>query len=381
MIGLYYPFIHFRDDNWLKFALIYFSQVARIVPDGFTTHDSDDVKRVQQELNAVIPAPPFSGGTEVAEDFLRFVKNSATELRNKYDVSKANGWPIDQHTRAHAPPGTDPRFSYIFHDKFAPELGDRLVHEQLGVRGEGRDTRWIGVHADIARVYMTSMAESIGKATGYKPVSDQVKSLEEVGERNDARYTQLLLRPNAQKPENLISAEAIGVVALKTVIPANLANVPMQKIIRFRRKFERELSDFQDWTHKTAKTLVEQTGGVTSPTAMNHHLEKLNIEKKVDDLRAQLKDVGIEAAASALCIKIGAIAAGAVFAQDINKTAWDVAGTAIAAIPLAVKTRREAKKLVSGNFAAYLLHAEENLTPRTFLQRLSTLSRKGAAGI
>jgi hypothetical protein len=42
--ALYYPFIHFPDDEWVKLAALYWNRIARIVPPGYTTHDSPVVK-------------------------------------------------------------------------------------------------------------------------------------------------------------------------------------------------------------------------------------------------------------------------------------------------------------------------------------------------
>jgi hypothetical protein len=42
--ALYYPYIHIRDANWLKAALLTFPQVRRIVPRDFTLDDPDEVR-------------------------------------------------------------------------------------------------------------------------------------------------------------------------------------------------------------------------------------------------------------------------------------------------------------------------------------------------
>lgn len=34
-IGLYYPYIHFRDEKWMKIAALYWPRMARVVPHGF----------------------------------------------------------------------------------------------------------------------------------------------------------------------------------------------------------------------------------------------------------------------------------------------------------------------------------------------------------
>lgn len=48
--ALYYPYIHIRDENWLKGTLLGFQQVRRIVPNKFTIKDQA-ITRAYTELN------------------------------------------------------------------------------------------------------------------------------------------------------------------------------------------------------------------------------------------------------------------------------------------------------------------------------------------
>jgi hypothetical protein len=57
-LGLYYPFIQFRSDAWLKLAALYWDQVGRIVPPGYAVRDSETVRRLQGELDFVADLPP-----------------------------------------------------------------------------------------------------------------------------------------------------------------------------------------------------------------------------------------------------------------------------------------------------------------------------------
>jgi hypothetical protein len=270
MIGLYYPYIHFQDENWLKLALIYWSKISRIVPASFLTHDSKDVRLVQSELGAIVNSSPHDSAT--ADDFVKFIIENADALRAKYGIANANKWPVQTDTLARAPEGTDARFSFIFHEKLGDELRNVLLHEGLGIWGEGSgpsfDPRWVGVHPEIAAVYMTSMAESIARASGFSLLSDEVTSHVVVGERSINRLAEMLLneRFEARDP-NLITHEAVAVMALKTVLPLDLASIPMKKIVQFRNKHATELADFQTWVHAATKSLNDITHSVTSPEA------------------------------------------------------------------------------------------------------------------
>ncbi|MEK7994651.1 MAG: hypothetical protein AAB403_12675 [Planctomycetota bacterium] len=54
--ALYYPYIHIRDENWLKGAILGFQQVRRIVPARFTVKD-EAITRPYAELEG--PAGPL----------------------------------------------------------------------------------------------------------------------------------------------------------------------------------------------------------------------------------------------------------------------------------------------------------------------------------
>jgi hypothetical protein len=38
--ALYFPYVHIRDDEWLKAAALYWPSVRRLVPHGYAKHDS-----------------------------------------------------------------------------------------------------------------------------------------------------------------------------------------------------------------------------------------------------------------------------------------------------------------------------------------------------
>ena len=46
---LYYPHIEFQNEAWVKSSLLLWDHVYRIVPDGYTPDDSDEVKALLEE--------------------------------------------------------------------------------------------------------------------------------------------------------------------------------------------------------------------------------------------------------------------------------------------------------------------------------------------
>src|SRR4051812_29243664 len=73
-LGLYYPYIHFKDDAWVKLSALYWEHMARIVPEGYAVHDSDTVKRLSGELNFVHDLKPGPEKETVGKEFNDFIR-------------------------------------------------------------------------------------------------------------------------------------------------------------------------------------------------------------------------------------------------------------------------------------------------------------------
>jgi hypothetical protein len=51
-IGLYFPYFHFPNDDWVKVSALYWDKLYRIVPYGYQTkRDSDLVKALSDSEN------------------------------------------------------------------------------------------------------------------------------------------------------------------------------------------------------------------------------------------------------------------------------------------------------------------------------------------
>jgi hypothetical protein len=71
--GLYYPYLHFQDEGWLKAAALYWDGMNRIVPYGARLDDSDEVKRFEQD-GFVARQDPYEAAYEIAEPFRELLR-------------------------------------------------------------------------------------------------------------------------------------------------------------------------------------------------------------------------------------------------------------------------------------------------------------------
>src|SRR5258706_10807766 len=53
--ALYYPFIHFKSDRWLKLSALYWDDMSRIVPSRYQPEDTQTVKDLGDFVKTVRP--------------------------------------------------------------------------------------------------------------------------------------------------------------------------------------------------------------------------------------------------------------------------------------------------------------------------------------
>ena len=179
-IGLYHPFIHFKDDDWLKLSALYWDRMARIVPhsywsDQHTTalaKDSSVTRALIDNLDYVVNIRPNEVTYPVSELFTQLLTAHAAELRKRYDVGKAETWPFDPVTASYAQL-RNPHLAYVNSAKLNEYLAQQLQQEHLALQHNEGDEVWIGMHSRLAAVYMAALAEEIAVVNRLTPAAEE----------------------------------------------------------------------------------------------------------------------------------------------------------------------------------------------------------------
>ena len=82
---LYYPFIHFRDEGWLKLSTLYWDDVTRIVPRAYAPRDGRDV-RALEDAGVLKRVDPAKYEEPVSDLFRVLLARHAAKLARRYDV-------------------------------------------------------------------------------------------------------------------------------------------------------------------------------------------------------------------------------------------------------------------------------------------------------
>jgi hypothetical protein len=428
-IGLYYPFIHFRDEEWLKLAALYWSNMGRIVPHGHRLHDSRVVRQLSDELGFVVNINPAEGARRIAPVFWEALKEHGPALQKRYGVSARHPYrgsserPVlieraiaGRSEQLEEPPSTwfssgrPPNkkdhwrrrgdLAYIAIEKIDPRLVFRLVRMDLVevIETDRRWSPWLGMHPLLAAVYMTALAEELADINQFEPVADNAVSHVAVSGWSVPRLVQVLLGETsslettgplkAPRPSAGEVPDMLGILAIKSVVPQNLDAVPIEKFIKIRRQYGDELVAFRERLEQVG-TSLGAVGSVKDATALQVHLEAAYQEllrPDLDRLRKDLNTFGLDTVSAVFNVRVALPLAATSLAElaklPIPGGPVVAAGGAVAFsfVEVLRAMRRKAQQQVESSPAAYLLHLQEGLQPVNIVKQVRRVIRTFLTG-
>ncbi|MET8809152.1 DUF6236 family protein [Streptomyces sp. NPDC004546] len=390
-VGLYYPYVRVRDELWIKTAALYMPKLARIVPSGYHLVDSPTVRALNDELGFVESVDPMRIAQQLAPVFLDLLEQYEPALRRWYriagdagDLSSIGEHPRRQDSRPHQPwalratlPWQRAEGGQALTEIHCGEVDDRLraalLDSGLAVQSS---PRWITMDAALAWVYKYSLVEEIARDTSYSPLTDQPSSHIAYGSSDsDGLASALLGEPVAALTDD--DLRTVGLLALRIVTPENLADVPVQKIIRIRSKNRDLFDSFSAEVTRTMDELAEELATVTVQEARELQVAA-RVEKRfaqpLRELRRAMNALRIDTAFSAADLKFSlpsVIGAGALGTIENQPVLGATVGAAFGLAKLGHSAAKQRRSLLNDSPVAYLLSVERGLIPATLLQRLT----------
>jgi hypothetical protein len=241
-IALYYPYIHIRDSTWLKYAALYWPVVTRLVPDTYRTADSPIAAefvraKVLSDLSTESALPDDSG-------FFAMVSSRADELRARFGITKRDGWAFHDRGDPSAGRNADPRLTYLHYSKFSARFADLIERTGLGETYHGDHGSWLGMHPELAAVYMCLLVNNLAQLESLHPVTDQSLPHDALLEWDAGRITEVLLGLAPRPPHRDVTQQFMT-AAVQTVVPEGLADVPVEKILELRETFPKDFHRFR----------------------------------------------------------------------------------------------------------------------------------------
>jgi len=280
-------------------------------------------------------------------------------------------WPLDSVTAATEPPSADPHLAYIYPTKMQPSLARTLVNAGLAEFGPSHPDIGLGLHPQLANVYMLTLARTAAKNTGYHPVTDETRNHVGMAACTLAALVEALLgKVEVASPiDRRSEAESLLLnMAFTAVMPVNLEHVPMEKIIEVRNTWSTERWQFQEGL-KTILNGLGENLNVLETDAYRRHIEE-EFEKKVmhplEGLKKQLARANLGAVAGSFSLTT-VVPAGALLATLPPEVAWfgAIATLALGLYKLLSAHRAKQEELMKSP-VAYLVRLERELPPSSF---------------
>lgn len=416
-IGLYYPYVHFRSDEWLKLSALYLPKMARMVPSGYPVRDSETVKILSGELDFIVDIDPKAAVSEIEPMFRRVVRHHEDLLRERYGVWfddmvagtdpdlvewvewHVGGFRISRDWREgggllfigepRTPFSRDlgPRSHLSIRDSAAPITGlclsqvgarlrRRLVRTHLAISREEMSP-WLGVHPNFAWVYTCVLADTLARRNGFTLTTDQATTHMLEPQWTEGGVAAALLQPQAG-PSRADVAGVVGALAMRLVTPANLRDIPARKIVEVRKRYAADFNAFTGLVESVGKDLTEFLSEVQEPEALKAYLEgavECEFTQVLDALRNDLRQANIDHGFTAASMKFelpaAALSTGAgLWANSPVVAGAGAVGFGLLSLRNALKARR--REVLAPSAASYLLQVERDLTPRSLLGRMGS---------
>jgi hypothetical protein len=399
--GLYYPFIHFKDDGWLKLTALYWDKMARIVPSSYrrvggsriVLERDSYVTRELAEIDFIRNVSPSEVTYPVSLLWQQLLSRHAADLRTEYDVAKRDTWEPDPATAAYAQ-HRDPRLAYVHSSKLDEALVRQLQSESLAMAHNEGGEIWAGVHPRLAAVYMSALAEEVATANGHHPLTDEtLDHVAATGWSLPRLAAALLGRPAIADDATLLGPEAdasrgihdelnasLALVSIRTVVPKDVSALSVRTIDEIRQRFGEELTRLQKFIDGLAADLPQLTEQA-DPTTIVDHVQLTHdkeIKPLVDDLGSQLRSAGIDTALSAMSTSVAMPAALALLPAG---PVVSVGAVALSVIPVVRAKRRQGREAYERSPVAYLYRLEDGLKPDTMLKRVRQRIRQFLTGV
>ncbi|HEX2874415.1 MAG TPA: DUF6236 family protein [Polyangiaceae bacterium] len=386
---LYYPFIHVRDEAWLKLSALYWDDMSRIVPRSYTPRDTRDV-RALEEAGVLKRVDPASYEEPVSELFALLLERHSHKLAARYDVSRRDAWPENRERfglRLSDARTSSSSLAFIHGSKLEPALTEQLLRRKLAL--PSRDRRWLGMHPAIVRAYMIALAAEIANRRGLQPVSDNVTHLSGVASCTVEDLAKSLfgdVNLSKKRPTRAANAKALDVaeervafVTLRAVLPQRLDAVPIKRILELRANHADARHAFHAYVEDVRKQLA--TGKIVDPEALDEHI-RLEYDKRLKpaltELSRGLRSLGVGTFLGTFGVAV-ALPVGSMFSVSPS-AAVALAGAGVGIAALSQRQQGSARALVKASPASFLLVTGQ-LRPRTLVERLTHGLRRFSLGV
>lgn len=368
--ALYYPYINLTNKNWVKHALLFWDNISRIVPQSIEPMDSEDIIKIKEESGFINDYYPERWDiSHTFHDFSRKLKPILESNRFFHDRYSEREYHHRQYRRDFQ---NRRRFfselvqtngSYIHVEKMDTRLKEYLFDIGLAIPGRNEWEDWIKIDNEIGLLYMTYFAKSISKNNSLPIVTDIDLSFS----------ASICFESSINSDYNNQFEYKLGNLLIETIVPKNINNVSLDRILEIRRKYDGERTAF----FNEISTLSDTVIGIDNANSLNdalHHHSKL-ILNETRNLEKLYNAHKIETINKFLTISLPTtISSFSDYIPDNGKP-FVVAGGIIFGLLSAANSVRKEKLELKNNPKSYLLNLKSELSGGDIIDRINDTVR------
>ena len=364
--ALYYPHINLTNKNWVKHALLFWDNISRIVPQAVDPSDSEDIIKIKFESGFINDYRPEIYDTSNAfQDFsreLRPILESDNFFNERFFERERNRrhYTRDYHDRrSFFSDMVKHSGTYIHVQKMEPRLKDYLFEIGIAIPGENEWEDWVKIDNEIGMLYMTYFAKSISKNKSLPIVTDVEQSFS----------ASLYFESPINSDYNNQFEYKLGNLLIETVVPKNINDVPLDKILDIRRKYDDERTAFFNEISNLSNSITGLDNGSALKDALNLH-SKI-ILKETQNLEKLYNTHKIETASKFLSISLPTTIASLTEYVPNEAKPFVVAGGVLFGLVSAANSVKKEKLELKENPKSYLLNLKSELSGGDIFNRVN----------
>lgn len=364
--ALYYPHINLTNKNWVKHALLFWDNISRIVPQSVEPSDSEDIIKIKYESGFVKDYHPKHYDTsEAFQDFtreLRPILESDRFFNDRYFERKhfRRDYIRDyREKRRFFSELVQANGTYLHVEKIDPRLKEYLFDIGIAVPGRHEWEDWVKIDNEIGLLYMTYFAKSISKTQSLPIVTDV----------EDLFSASLYFESSINSDYRSQFEYKLGNLLIETVVPKSINDVPLDKILEIRSKYDDERTAF----FNEISNLSNSISAIDNENALKDALTQQSklIMKETKHLEQLYNTHKIETTSKFLSISLPTtIASLADFVPNAAKPIVMTGGILFGLISAANSVKKEKLELKE-NPKSYLLNLKSELSGGDIIDRIN----------
>jgi hypothetical protein len=306
-IGLYYPFIHVRSEQWLKMALLYWDKIRRIVPDEYELEDGMYGSKPAVDDGSVERVSPTKYLQLAAERFRTTVIPSLQRDQQRDDLPLTKAFEHINEWGA----------SYEMHPgKVDTTLQRELLAQQLAVAEQG-DTHYRMPRA-IGIAYMLCLAQTISTAVHAEPVT------------HDPLAAKLSSALSFQPDDTTDRIPALVALDLPFPDAEALQQVPWKKLLQFRKRNAALRIDFRSTIAEILAKIPQEADSQAVTDVLER--ERVRLKSAIEQHKQALDRLVTSTTVSSLQISIPTTIATALTSGSLPTSSVIALGTTVVAL-------------------------------------------------